>query len=108
MAWRAWPRWQRHKGRGAAGLKDGNEDPIPDSLRGIPLLGDGDGTSFFPTENYMEGNPSPSGLTGVGMVICPPSPFPAPICYVLARPKTFDMLAAHKRPNARGEYILQV
>jgi hypothetical protein len=58
--------------------KDGNGDPIPDSPRGIPLLGDEDGTSFSPTENYMEGNPSPSGLTGAGMVVCPRPRSPLP------------------------------
>ena len=31
--------------------KDGNGDPIPDSPRGIPLLGDGDGNKFVPTGN---------------------------------------------------------
>jgi hypothetical protein len=30
-------------------LRDGNGDPIPDSPRGIPLLGDGDGEVSFPT-----------------------------------------------------------
>jgi hypothetical protein len=29
--------------------RDGNGDPIPDSPRGIPLLGDGDGEDFIPT-----------------------------------------------------------
>jgi len=29
--------------------KDGNGDPIPDSPRGIPLLGDGDGVKYAPT-----------------------------------------------------------
>jgi hypothetical protein len=29
--------------------RDGNRDPIPDSPRGIPLLGDGDGEASFPT-----------------------------------------------------------
>jgi hypothetical protein len=29
--------------------RDGNGDPIPDSPRGIPLLGDGDGEVSFPT-----------------------------------------------------------
>jgi hypothetical protein len=28
--------------------RDGNGDPIPDSPRGIPLLGDGDGTNLIP------------------------------------------------------------
>jgi hypothetical protein len=28
--------------------RDGNGDPIPDSPRGIPLLGDGDGAHFVP------------------------------------------------------------
>jgi hypothetical protein len=28
--------------------RDGNGDPIPDSPRGIPLLGDGDGEIFSP------------------------------------------------------------
>jgi len=30
-------------------IKDGNGDPIPDSPRGIPLLGDGDGVKYAPT-----------------------------------------------------------
>jgi hypothetical protein len=29
--------------------RDGNGDPIPDSPRGIPLLGDGDGEVSSPT-----------------------------------------------------------
>jgi hypothetical protein len=29
--------------------RDGNGDPIPDSPRGIPLLGDGDGEISSPT-----------------------------------------------------------
>jgi hypothetical protein len=29
--------------------RDGNGGPIPDSPRGIPLLGDGDGENFIPT-----------------------------------------------------------
>lgn len=31
------------------GRKDGDGDPIPDSPRGIPLLGDGDEAKFVPT-----------------------------------------------------------
>jgi hypothetical protein len=31
------------------GDRDGNGDPIPDSPRGIPLLGDGDGEISSPT-----------------------------------------------------------
>jgi hypothetical protein len=34
---------------GAARVRDGNGDPIPDSPRGIPLLGDGDGEVSSPT-----------------------------------------------------------
>jgi hypothetical protein len=30
-------------------IRDGNGDPIPDSPRGIPLLGDGDGEISSPT-----------------------------------------------------------
>jgi hypothetical protein len=30
-------------------IRDGNGDPIPDSPRGIPLLGDGDGGVSSPT-----------------------------------------------------------
>jgi hypothetical protein len=29
-------------------IRDGNGDPIPDSPRGIPPLGDGDGTNLIP------------------------------------------------------------
>jgi len=39
-------------GRGSSrsgAAKDGNGDPIPDSPRGIPLLGDGDGVKYAPT-----------------------------------------------------------
>ncbi|CAN6373492.1 unnamed protein product [Urochloa humidicola] len=32
-------------------VRDGNGDPIPDSPRGIPPLGDGDGRDFIPTGN---------------------------------------------------------
>ena len=39
-----------HRGVGQA-VKDVNGDPIPDSLRGISLLEDGDGTKFIPTGN---------------------------------------------------------
>ena len=38
----------RAKGR-RVHAKDGNGDPIPDSPRGIPLLGDGDGVKYAPT-----------------------------------------------------------
>jgi hypothetical protein len=51
-------------------------DPISDFLRGIPLLGDGDGMNFVPTRMKMGVIHSPSGLMEVGMVCCSPSPFP--------------------------------
>ena len=57
--------------------KDGNGAPIPDSPRGIPLLGDGDGANFSPTGIQMVGKQSPSGLAGTGMGIHPPNPIPA-------------------------------
>jgi len=57
--------------------KDGNGDPIPDSPRGIPLLGDGDGKILIPTGKKTGRNQSPSGLAGTGMVVCAPYPIPA-------------------------------
>jgi hypothetical protein len=33
---------------GSGATRDGNGDPIPDSPRGIPLLGDGYGTNLVP------------------------------------------------------------
>jgi hypothetical protein len=38
----------RSCGRCLVGFRDGNGDPIPDSPRGIPLLGDGYGTNLVP------------------------------------------------------------
>jgi hypothetical protein len=57
--------------------KDVNGDPIPDSPRGIPLLGDGDGAKVPPTGIDLGENASPSGIAGPGMVSSSPSPFPA-------------------------------
>jgi hypothetical protein len=51
--------------------------PFPDSPRGILLLGDGDGTELIPMGIYTVENLSPSGITGPGMVVWSPSPFPA-------------------------------
>jgi hypothetical protein len=48
--------------------KDGNGAPIPDSPRGILLLGDGDGTNLFPTGICSVEFLSPSGMAGTGMV----------------------------------------
>jgi hypothetical protein len=56
--------------------RDGNGDPIPDSPRGIHLLGDGDGTNLIPMGNQTGEIASPSGMAGTGMYGCPPSPFP--------------------------------
>jgi hypothetical protein len=39
----------RRSHRLSVGVRDGNGDPIPDSPRGIPLLGDGDGKVSSPT-----------------------------------------------------------
>jgi hypothetical protein len=61
------------------GRKDGDGDPIPDSPRGIPLLGDGDGDLSSPTGMETVEFCSPSGLTGTGMGTHSPSPFPAGI-----------------------------
>jgi hypothetical protein len=56
--------------------RDGNRDPIPDSPRGIHLLGDGDGNILVPIGNQTGKIVSPSGITGAGMICHPPSPFP--------------------------------
>jgi hypothetical protein len=58
-------------------VKDGNGAPIPDSPRGIPLLGDGDGANFIPAGIQLVEKQSPSGLAGTGMVLHPPTPIPA-------------------------------
>jgi hypothetical protein len=47
--------------------KDGNGDLIPDSPRGIPLIGDGDGISLVPMGILLVANQFPSGLAGTGM-----------------------------------------
>jgi hypothetical protein len=65
------------RSRAAQAPKDVNGPPIPDSPRGIPLLGDGDGSDLISTEIYMGEILSPSGFAGTGMVHHPPSPFPA-------------------------------
>jgi hypothetical protein len=59
----------------SCGTKDVNA-PFPDSPRGILLLGDGDGESFFPTRMKMGMIHPPSGFTGAGMVSYSSSPFP--------------------------------
>jgi hypothetical protein len=56
--------------------RDGNGDPIPDSPRGIHLLGDGDGNILVPMGNQTGKFVSPSGITRAGMICHPPSPFP--------------------------------
>ena len=43
---------------------DGNGDPIPDSPRGIPLLGDRDGENFIPAGMKTGKIYPPSGLAG--------------------------------------------
>jgi hypothetical protein len=66
--------------------KDVNGAPIPDSPRGIPLLGDGDGAKLFPTGMNLVENQSPSGITGTGMVCLSPAPIPAdPPCQASVR-----------------------
>jgi len=58
-------------------IKDGNGPLIPDSLWGIPLLGDEDGANFSPMGIQMVGKQSLSRLVGTGMGIHPPNPIPA-------------------------------
>jgi hypothetical protein len=48
--------------------RDGNGDAIPDSPRGIHLLGDGDGSNFIPTGMKVGRIWSPLGLAGAGTI----------------------------------------
>jgi hypothetical protein len=45
----AMPMPSNKRSRALLAHRDGNGDPIPDSPRGIPLLGDGDGEVSSPT-----------------------------------------------------------
>jgi len=69
---------------------NGNGDPIPDSPRGIPLLGDRDGENFIPAGMKTGKIYPPSGLEGTGMFHRAPSLIPAgpdyklPNCKLLA------------------------
>ena len=58
--------------------QDGNGASIPDSLWGIPLLGDGDGAKTIPTGPYTVGILSPSGIAGAGLVLLSLSPLTRP------------------------------